>query len=135
MMKYQLRRASGTPAYQQIIEQTEQALRLGILKPGDKLPTAREVVESAVVNGNTVLRAYQELQRRGLVESRTGLGTFVVGTLGSADRVDGSGLRQELEQWMTRAREHGLEREDVMALVVSVGDACFAERAPEGRAR
>ena len=134
-MKYQLRRSSGTPAYQQIVEQTEQALRLGILRPGDKLPTAREVVETATVNGNTVLRAYQELQRRGLVESRTGLGTFVVGTLGSAERVDGSGLRQELEQWMARAREHGLEREDVMALVVSVGEACFGELSPEGRTR
>lgn len=88
-----------------------------------------------MVNGNTQLRVCQELWWRGLVESRTGLGTFEVGTLGSADRVDGSGLRHELEQWMARAREHGLEREDVMALVVSVGNACFAERAPEGRTR
>ncbi|MFI8361673.1 GntR family transcriptional regulator [Streptomyces sp. NPDC085612] len=49
--------------YLQIVHQTKQALRLGLLKPGDRLPTAREVVEVTAVNPNTVLKAYRELER------------------------------------------------------------------------
>jgi GntR family transcriptional regulator len=124
-VEFRLRRGSGVPAYQQIVQQTEQALRVGALRLGDKLPTAREVVAATAVNPNTVLRAYQELQRAGLVESRQGLGTFVVGTLGHADSAADSGLREELEDWVTRARAHGLDREDLLALAASVVDAQF----------
>ncbi|WP_037604358.1 GntR family transcriptional regulator [Streptacidiphilus rugosus] len=124
-MEFRLRRGSGVPAYQQIVQQIEQALRVGTLRLGDKLPTAREVVAATAVNPNTVLRAYQELQRAGLVESRQGLGTFVVRTLGRADSAADSGLREELEAWVASAREHGLEREDVLALAASVVDAQF----------
>ncbi|MFC1408593.1 GntR family transcriptional regulator [Streptacidiphilus sp. N1-12] len=125
-MEYHLRKGTGVPAYQQIVQQTEQALRLGALRPGDKLPTAREVVAATAVNPNTVLRAYQELQRAGLVESRQGLGTFVVGTLGRGDNASDSGLREELERWVGVAAAHGLEREDILALAAAVVDAHYA---------
>ncbi|MEU4268889.1 GntR family transcriptional regulator [Streptomyces sp. NPDC026092] len=118
MLEYRIDRRSGVATYLQIVQQTEQALRMGLLEPGDQLPTAREVVEATAINPNTVLKAYRELERAGLVEARRGLGTFVRATLGAAPA--GSPLRGELADWARRARAEGLEREDVAALFTSV---------------
>ncbi|UUU23192.1 GntR family transcriptional regulator [Streptomyces sp. DSM 40750] len=125
MVEYRIDRRSGVATYVQIVQQTKQALRLGLLEPGDKLPTAREVVEATAINPNTVLKAYRELEREGLVEARRGLGTFVRKSLGTAP-VD-SPLRAELDAWAVRARETGLERDDVEALFTSVLDEHFKE--------
>ncbi|MFG2111048.1 GntR family transcriptional regulator [Streptomyces sp. NPDC048718] len=119
MLAYRIDRRSGVATYLQIVQQTRQALRMGVLTPGDKLPTAREVVEATAINPNTVLKAYRELEREGLVEARRGLGTFVRATLGSAAPAD-SPLRAELADWARRARAEGLDREDVAALFTSV---------------
>ncbi|MEU8589438.1 GntR family transcriptional regulator [Streptomyces sp. NPDC048664] len=123
MVEYRIDRRSGVATYMQIVQQTKQALRLGLLEPGDKLPAAREVVEATAVNPNTVLKAYRELEREGLVEARRGLGTFVRRTLGAAP--GDSPLRGELAEWATRAREAGLERDDVAALFTLVLDEHF----------
>ncbi|WP_030250505.1 MULTISPECIES: GntR family transcriptional regulator [unclassified Streptomyces] len=125
MVEYRIDRRSGVATYVQIVQQTKQALRLGLLEPGDKLPTAREVVEATAINPNTVLKAYRELEREGLVEARRGLGTFVRKSLGTAPA--DSPLRAELEAWAARASAAGLERDDVDALFTSVLDAHFAE--------
>jgi GntR family transcriptional regulator len=95
MVEFRIDRRSGVATYLQIVQQTEQALRLGLLEPGDRLPTAREVVEATAINPNTVLKAYRELERAGLVEA-------------------------ELADWVARAREAGLERDDITALLTSV---------------
>ncbi|MFF4550360.1 GntR family transcriptional regulator [Streptomyces sp. NPDC001435] len=123
MVEYRIDRHSGVATYLQIVQQTKQALRLGLLAPGDKLPTAREVVEATAINPNTVLKAYRELEREGLVEARRGLGTFVRGTLSTAPA--DSPLRAELEQWAAKAREAGLDRDDVAALFTAVLDKHF----------
>ncbi|WP_327302270.1 GntR family transcriptional regulator [Streptomyces sp. NBC_01298] len=119
VIEYRIDRRSGVATYLQIAQQTKQALRLGLLEPGDRLPTAREVVEALAVNPNTVLKAYRELEREGLVEGRRGLGTFVLRTLGEGGAADGE-LRTELAQWLARARLAGLEQEDITALFTSV---------------
>ncbi|WP_418957854.1 GntR family transcriptional regulator [Streptomyces tritici] len=124
MVEYRIDRRSGVATYLQIVQQTKQALRMGLLEPGDRLPTAREVVEATAVNPNTVLKAYRELEREGLVEARRGLGTFVRATLGTAGAAD-SPLRAELTDWARRARAAGLEREDVAALFTSVLEQHF----------
>src|SRR5271170_6805667 len=95
-------------------------MRLGVLHPGDRLPAVREVVASCTVNAATVLKAYRELEMSGLVESRQGSGTFVTGTLGSADPHVMARLRGGLARWLVQARDAGLEDEDVQALVTSV---------------
>ncbi|MET9391707.1 GntR family transcriptional regulator [Streptomyces sp. NPDC006624] len=123
MVEYRIDRRSGVATYVQIVQQTKQALRLGLLEPGDRLPTAREVVEATAINPNTVLKAYRELEREGLVEARRGLGTFVRRSLGTTPA--DSPLRAELDAWAARARAAGLEREDVAALFTSVLDAHF----------
>ncbi|MFF1687035.1 GntR family transcriptional regulator [Streptomyces sp. NPDC058254] len=123
MVEYRIDRRSGVATYLQIVQQTQQALRLGLLEPGDKLPTAREVVEATAINPNTVLKAYRELEREGLVEARRGLGTFVRKTLGAAPA--DSPLRAELADWARRAHAAGLDREDAAALFGAVLDENF----------
>ncbi|MGW2035410.1 MULTISPECIES: GntR family transcriptional regulator [Streptomyces] len=123
MVEYRIDRHSGVATYVQIVQQTKQALRLDLLRPGDRLPTAREVVEATAINPNTVLKAYRELEREGLVEARRGLGTFVRRSLGATPA--DSPLRGELEQWADRARAAGLERDDVAALFTAVLDTYF----------
>lgn len=113
-------RAGSVPAYAQLVRQVREALRLGQLRPGDRLPTVREVVTSCTVNAATVLKAYRELELSGLVESRQGSGTFVSGTLGSADPHVMARLRGGLARWLDQARDAGLEDEDVEALMASV---------------
>ncbi|MDL2078916.1 GntR family transcriptional regulator [Streptomyces sp. GXMU-J15] len=123
MVEYRIDRRSGVATYLQIVQQTKQALRLGLLAPGDKLPTAREVVEATAINPNTVLKAYRELEREGLVEARRGLGTFVRRSLGAAPA--DSPLHAELTDWAARAREAGLEHDDVAALFAAVLEEHF----------
>jgi GntR family transcriptional regulator len=125
VVEYRIDRRSGVATYVQIVQQTKQALRLGLLEPGDKLPTAREVVEATAINPNTVLKAYRELEREGLVEARRGLGTFVRRSLGTAPAE--SPLRGELDAWAVRARESGLDRDDVAALFTAVLEKHFLD--------
>jgi GntR family transcriptional regulator len=125
VIEYRIDRRTGVATYLQIVQQTKQALRLGLLEPGDQLPTAREVVEATAINPNTVLKAYRELEREGLVEARRGLGTFVRKALGAA--ATQSPFADELADWMKRARAGGLAREDVAALFSSALEREFAE--------
>jgi GntR family transcriptional regulator len=128
VIEFRIDRRSGVATYLQIVHQAKQAMRLGLLNPGDRLPTAREVVEATAVNPNTVLKAYRELEREGLVEARRGLGTFVTKSLASSATTRGGPLRAELGDWMGRAVHAGLGVDDVDALFVDVR----AERFPIG---
>ena len=67
---FQLNQTSGVPAYLQIVQQVEQALRMGTLRPGDQLPTVKQVVAEVTINPNTVTKAYRELEHAGLAEGR-----------------------------------------------------------------
>src|SRR4051794_16203051 len=69
--------ASDTPIFRQIIQQIQQAVALGRLQVGEQLPAIRVLAESLVINPNTVARAYQDLIRDGVLESRSGRGVFV----------------------------------------------------------
>jgi GntR family transcriptional regulator len=120
VIDFHVDKAGSVPVYAQLVRQVREAMRLGLLHPGDRLPTVREVVTSCTVNAATVLKAYRELEMSGLAESRQGSGTFVTGTLGSADPHVMARLRGGLSRWLDQAREAGLEDEDVQALVASV---------------
>lgn len=119
-MEFRIDRSSGLPAYLQLVRQVREALRLGWLGPGDRLPTVRDVVRSGGVNANTVLKAYRELELSGLVEARQGSGTFVKAGLGSTAPEVMDALRARLAEWVREAREAGLDEEDIDALVRSV---------------
>jgi GntR family transcriptional regulator len=120
MIEFHLDSRSGVAPYQQLIQQVRHALRLGLLKEGDRLPTVKDVVARIAINPNTVLKAYRELEFEGLVQPRPGLGTFVTRTLGDDDALAAHGpLRIDLEAWLARARAAGLDDESVEALFVS----------------
>jgi GntR family transcriptional regulator len=120
MIEFRLDRSAGTPTYLQLVQQVRQALRTGVLAPGDQLPTAAEVVAGLAINPNTVLKAYRELEREGLVTPRPGQGTFVERALGAAPPAARAALRRDLSRCVATARQAGLETEDIEAVFVSV---------------
>jgi GntR family transcriptional regulator len=108
---------SGVPTYLQLVQQVRHAVSLGILRPGDQLPTVKDVVGALAINPNTVLKAYRELDREGLVVARRGVGTFVADELPSPPPDDLRGLRTSLLRWVERARAAGLDDENIAALL------------------
>lgn len=76
-MWYHIDPASGTPIYRQLVEQVRQAVASGVLKAGDRLPSVRDLAVELAVNPNTVAKAYQELEREGVIETPRGRGSFV----------------------------------------------------------
>ena len=126
MIEFRLNDRSGVPTYLQLVQQTRQAIRLGLLQPGDQLPTVKEVVGSLAINPNTVLKAYRELDHEGLVEARRGQGTFVAHGVAGAAASDHDELRASLAQWIERARAAGLDEDGVAALFAAAADDAFA---------
>ena len=90
------------------MHQVEHALRLGYLKPGDQLPKVRDVVAALVINPNTVLKAYKELETKGLTAGRPGQGTFIQATLSQVALPELTALRRSLSGWLTAAEGAGL---------------------------
>jgi GntR family transcriptional regulator len=116
VIEFHLDAHSGVPTYLQLVQQVRQAVRLGILHPGDQLPTVKEVVGRLAINPNTVLKAYRELDHERLVEGRRGVGTFVSDELPPLPPDGVKDLRTALQRWIARARAAGLDEESMAAL-------------------
>ena len=119
MIEFHLDARSGVSPYQQLVQQVRNALRLDLLREGDQLPTVKDVVASLAINPNTVLKAYRELEREGLVAARPGVGTFVTRTLTDSSLAAHEPLRRDLVRWLTKARTAGLDEESIEALFTS----------------
>jgi GntR family transcriptional regulator len=119
VIEFHLDERSGLAPYLQLVRQVRQALRLGLLREGDQLPTVKEVVGSLAINPNTVLKAYRELERDGLVKPRPGVGTFVTATLPDTSFAAHGPLRTDLRRWLAKARRSGLDDESIEALFAS----------------
>lgn len=130
MIEFRLDRRSGVTPYLQLVQQVRQAVRLGWLREGDQLPTAKEVVEALGINQNTVHKAYRELERDGVVVSRPGLGTFVLASLSARHPAQDPAIRSQLQSWVAQARAAGLDEEDMRA----VFEAALAQSATPRRA-
>ncbi len=120
MIVFFLDQQSGVPAYLQVVQQVKHAARMGMLQPGDQLPTVKEVAEQLAINPNTVLKAYRELDLQGFVETRRGLGTYLTEQVAILQLDDHTELRASLERWIRQARLAGLDDEDITALFNSV---------------
>jgi GntR family transcriptional regulator len=118
-IEFRLEPASGVPTYLQLVHQVEHALRLGYLKPGDQLPKVRDVVATLAINPNTVLKAYKELETKGLTAGRPGQGTFVQATLSQIALPELTALRRSLSGWLTAADGAGLDEDGIVALFAS----------------
>ena len=95
------------PIYSQIVENFRSQIAAGILQPGDKLPSVRELAQKMSINPNTIQRAYRELEAAGFIETLPGKGCFVCG---STDETDWSALDQAVSQLLTR----GISREEII---------------------
>jgi GntR family transcriptional regulator len=116
VIEFHLDSRSGVSPYLQIVQQVRQALRVGMLREGDQLPTVKEVVGQLAINPNTVLKAYRELEHQGLASARPGVGTFITGSLGAESLAAQGPLRQALQRWIVKARRAGLDDESIEAL-------------------
>ena len=105
MIEFYLDQRSGVSPYLQLVQQE-----------GDQLPTMRMVVSRLAINPNTVFKAYRELELEGLIESRPGLGTFVLKTLADSSLASHAALRQSLINWLREAEAAGLDEESITAL-------------------
>jgi DNA-binding transcriptional regulator YhcF (GntR family) len=129
VIEFRLNERSGVPTYLQLVQQVRQAVRLGVLQPGDQLPTVKEVVSRLAINPNTVLKAYRELDREGLVEARRGLGTFVARTVTPTPPAEYAALQSALLHWIKTARDAGLDEDDVAALLAAAVQSAFVREA------
>jgi GntR family transcriptional regulator len=129
-IEFRLDPCSGVPTYLQLVQQVEQALRLGYLEPGDQLPRVRDAVAGLAINPNTVLKAYRELEHRGLATGRPGQGTFVRdgAALTRVGPREQDRLRRGLTTWLRTALDAGLDADGVTALVASALDDLARER-------
>src|ERR1700760_3613479 len=127
-IEFRLDPASGVPTYLQLVQQVEHALRLGYLTPGDQLPKVRDVVAALAINPNTVLKAYKELETKGLTAGQPGRGTFVRATLSQIALPELGGLRRSLLAWLAAADGAGLEEDGMVALFASALRDFFERR-------
>ena len=127
MIEFHLDARSGVAPYLQLIRQVRHALRLGLLREGDQLPTVKEVVARLAINPNTVLKAYRQLEYEGLAAARPGIGTFVTATLNGGSLAAHQPLRSEPRKWLAKARRAGLDDESIEALFQSTFRAAAEE--------
>ena len=113
---FRLDPASGVPTYLQLVHEVEHAVRLGYLKPGDQLPKVREVVADLAINPNTVLKAYRELEHKGLATGRPGIGTFIQATVPLVALPELTQLRRSLRDWLDDSAAAGLDEQGAVAL-------------------
>ena len=127
MIHFRIDSRSGVPPYLQLVQQVRQALRMGVLRVGDQLPTVRDVVAAVAINPNTVLKAYRDLEREDLVRARPGLGTFVIATLPPSDPKAQARFLASMAKWLADARAAGLDPDDIEAIYRTAFRNAFSE--------
>jgi GntR family transcriptional regulator len=117
VIRFRVDGRSAAPPYLQIVQQVRQALRMGVLDVGDQLPSVREVVTATAINPNTVLKAYRDLEREGLVAAAAGRGTFVTRRPDGPPPGTHARLGRGLARWVREARAAGLDDESIESLL------------------
>jgi GntR family transcriptional regulator len=106
---------SGVPVYRQIIDQVIGGMAAGVLTSGDQLPTVRQLAVDLSINPNTVIRAYRELEIRGVLETQQGTGTFISHKKIEHDDAERQrGLNQLVGEFVARAGSAGFTTDDLL---------------------
>lgn len=108
---------SGVPIYIQLVGQVRDAVEVGGLNAGDRLPTVRKLAEDLSIAPNTIVKAYGELQRMGLIESRPGVGTVIVESTGAVREERLAALEKRLRDLVRAAAGLGMSEDDLWSLV------------------
>jgi GntR family transcriptional regulator len=131
-MQFIITAGSELPIYRQLMRQITDAIAGGRLRPGDKLTSQRELAEQLVIAPLTVKKAYDELEREGLIRTERGRGTFVTT---SALPLDPSEVRERLRdparRLLSRAHLGGVRFEEVVDLLNEVNNELESERSAE----
>jgi len=115
MIHFQIDLKSGVPFYRQIIDQAKSAIAAGLVEPGERLPTVRQLAVDLSINPNTVSRAYTELELTGLVESQMGSGTFVSHKKVTQDEVEKRRMLDQLcREFLSKASSYGFILEEIL---------------------
>lgn len=135
-MLIQLDPRSSTPIWEQIVSGMKELVLRKVLSPGDKLPSVRELASLLVVNPNTVSKAYQELERQGIIETLRGRGTFVAALIAPKhDEQKVISLKQQLKQILLDASYLGISPETICEWVQEESKALGGMVRAEGGAR
>ena len=120
---------SGVPIYLQIIDQVKRSVALGVLAPGEQLPTVKQLALDLTVNPNTVAKAYRELERDEIIETSPGRGSFVRGngTAASAHAAANDVTAEAMVQAVREARSIGLTAAQVRTLFEAALGRWFPE--------
>ncbi len=114
-MEISIDQKSGVPLYRQIIESVKFAIARGVLTPGEKLPTVRQLAVDLEVNPNTVIRAYREMELGGVLDTQQGSGTFVTDDRPEIDALERRRmLDQILTELLARASGYGFNLDEVL---------------------
>jgi GntR family transcriptional regulator len=130
-MIFRLNPSTGLPLYLQLMEQIRHAIETGALKAGDQLPTIRKMAEDLVMNPNTVVRAYRELQHEGIIELKHGSGVFVSESVGARARVT-KRAQTIVQSALDRLADLGLTEDEIRRLFENELAQHRAEQAPGG---
>jgi GntR family transcriptional regulator len=119
---------SGIPLYMQLVEQIRRALELGLLRPGDALPTVRQLAKELTIAPNTIVKAYGALEAQGLIETRAGAGTTVSLQLNNAlhERAR-ERMRERLHQWVQDAIALNISEHELRAWIEHEVQQIFAD--------
>ncbi len=109
---------SSTPIYQQLVQKVKEAILRGVLQPGDKLPSVRDLSSRLTINPNTIQKSYQELERQKVIETLRGKGTFVCLDYQVREDEEKMGeLKENLRKILIEAHYLGLNQERIVELV------------------
>jgi GntR family transcriptional regulator len=126
---FRLDLASGVPVYRQIIDQVLGGVASGTLEPGAQIPTVRQVAVDLAINPNTVVRAYRELEIRGVLETQQGIGTFISRQKIKRDELEHRRqLNQLVTEFVSRAGAAGFTVADLMAQLKDVASETTSRR-------
>lgn len=118
---FELNPNSETPLYLQIVEQTKLAIAKGYFSNGDKFPSVRELSRNLLINQATVSKAFKELDRQGIIETKAGIGTFICFDDEKInDRVDE--INKKLQDDLIEARYLGISLDEVIKMYERAGD-------------
>lgn len=112
---------SGVPIYVQIVDQTQQFVNSGILKPGDQLPTVRQLASELRVNFNTVARAYRMLDEAGLISTQQGRGTYILDQPadGLQDMIKSETIDDQVTRFLSDLVRQGYTLKEIQAITDS----------------
>lgn len=111
---------SERPVYIQLIEQIQANIISGHFKPGDKLPSVRDLAAEATVNPNTMQKALSELERSGLIYTNRTSGRFITSDEEMIKNLKGKSAREQIMEFLERMKQHGFTPQETLALVMEI---------------